>query len=110
MDEKLVLLLMVLNDDEIEQIPNIFDSTGKRFWKEEREIDQLWFWVSEIFWQVGLETGKGIKGEKSENKVIRPKLRASSLSKRVRQTDRHIFFFKKTFEMAIYSTKFLFYH
>ena len=47
MDEKLVLLLMVLNDDEIEQRPNIFDSTGKRFWKEERELDQLWYWVSD---------------------------------------------------------------
>ena len=40
MDNKLVLLLMVLNDDEIEQMPNIFDSTGKRFWKEERELDK----------------------------------------------------------------------
>ena len=42
------------------------------------------------------------------NKVIRPKLRASALSKKVRQTDRQIIFFKKTYEIAIYATKFLF--
>ena len=43
----------------------------------------------------------------SNNKVIRPKSRASALSKRVRQTDRKTFFFKKTFEIASYTTKFL---
>ena len=42
----LVILLMVLEEDEIEKIPNIFDPSGTRFWKEERDIDQLWYWVS----------------------------------------------------------------
>ena len=43
------------------------------------------------------------------NKVIRPKSRASALSKKVRQTDRQTvcFFFKKTFETAIYCSKLL---
>ena len=45
----------------------------------------------------------------NKNKVIRPKSRASALSKKVFQTDRQTdsFFFKKTFEMAVYSFKFL---
>ena len=37
-----------------------------------------------------------------KNKVIRLKSRASAFSKNVRQTDRQTFFFKKTFEMAVY--------
>ena len=42
------------------------------------------------------------------NKVIRPKSRASALSKNVRQTDRQtIFFFKKTFQTAIYYSEVL---
>ena len=40
-------------------------------------------------------------------KVIRPKSRAPALPKKVRQTDKQFFFFKKTFEIAIYATKFL---
>ena len=48
--------------------------------------------------------------KKNKNKVIRPKLRASALSKKSgRQTDKH-FFFKKTFEIAVYSIIFLLYH
>ena len=40
------------------------------------------------------------------NKVIRPKLRASAfLKKSGRQTDKQLFFFKKTFEMVIYFSK-----
>ena len=42
-----------------------------------------------------------------KNKVIRPKSRASALSKKVRQTDRQTIFFKKTFETAIYYSKLL---
>ena len=48
-------------------------------------------------------------GKKGENKVNRPKSRSSALAKiKIRQTDRQTFFFlKKTFKMAIYSSKFL---
>ena len=47
--------------------------------------------------------------ESQKNKVIRPKSRASALSKKGdRQTNN--FCFKKTFEMAVYSSKLLLYH
>ena len=46
-----------------------------------------------------------------KNKVIRLKSRASALSKKGRQTDRQtIFIFKKIFEMAAYSSKFLLFY
>ena len=55
-----------------------------------------------------VDTGKA---DNTLNKVIRPKSRASALSKKSgRQTDKQFFFFKKTFEMAAYSSKFLLYH
>ena len=57
-----------------------------------------------------IEEGKNQEGYLEENKVIRPKSRVSTLSKKGRQTDRHTFFFKKTFEMAVYFSKFLLYH
>ena len=49
-------------------------------------------------------------GEGLTHSVIRPKSRASALPKKSGgQTDKH-FFFKKTFETAVYCTKFLLYH
>ena len=42
------------------------------------------------------------------NKVIRPKSRALALSKRQADRQTNNFFFKKTFETAIYFTKFPF--
>ena len=54
-----------------------------------------------------VDTGKA---DNTLNKVIRPKSRASALSKKSgRQTDKQ-FVFKKTLETAVYSTKFLLYH
>ena len=51
-----------------------------------------------------------LSAENVENKVIRPKSRASAFSKKSgRQTDKH-FFFKKIFEMAVFSSKILLYY
>ena len=48
--------------------------------------------------------------EQEGNKVIRPKSRASALTKKVRKTDRQTTFFKKTFEIVVYLSKLLLYY
>ena len=45
-----------------------------------------------------------------DNKVIRPKSRASAISKKSQADRQTNIFMKKTFEIAIHSTQFLFYH
>ena len=49
------------------------------------------------------------KNKKKKNKVIRPKSRASALSKKVRQTDRQTFL-KKTFKITVDCTNFPLHH
>jgi len=75
-----------------------FDLTNKKSCSDWRQkLGEKWTTLTTFF----LTATAAITGkvtEKKRNKVIRPKSRASALSKKVRQTDRQtFFFFKKTF-------------